>query len=97
MVVRRVGIFSLGKVLGFIYGLVGLVVGTLFTLLTLAGARAAGGDAGALAAAFTVGAIVILPILYGMGGFFAGLVFAVLYNLVAAIVGGVELELERRE
>lgn len=95
MVVKRIGIFSLGKVLGALYALLGLISGTLFTLATLAGARAVGDEGGALAAAFGVGAIIILPIAYGIAGFFAGLLAAVLYNVVAAVVGGIELELQR--
>ena len=35
MVQRRVGVLSLGKVLGVLYALQGLMVGALFTIVTL--------------------------------------------------------------
>ncbi|HSL84069.1 MAG TPA: hypothetical protein VLF66_14955, partial [Thermoanaerobaculia bacterium] len=42
---------------------------------------------------FGVGAVVLLPIFYGLMGFLAGLLTAALYNLAARVVGGLELEL----
>ena len=48
-------------------------------------------DFGAL---FGVGAVVAFPIFYGCLGF-VGLLFAAwLYNLVAGVVGGVEVEIQ---
>jgi hypothetical protein len=43
---------------------------------------------------FGVGAIVLLPIFYGLLGFVCALVGAALYNVVAKLTGGIELELE---
>ena len=42
---------------------------------------------------FGAGAVVILPIVYGCIGFVGGLIMAPLYNLVAKVVGGIEVEL----
>lgn len=41
---------------------------------------------------FGVGAIIIFPILYGALGFIFGLILGGLYNLLAGVVGGVEIE-----
>ena len=38
MVVRRVGVLSLGKVLGVLYALLGHIVGALFAIVSLLGA-----------------------------------------------------------
>lgn len=43
---------------------------------------------------FGVGAIIFLPIMYGIMGFIGGAIMAFVYNVVAGIAGGVELELE---
>jgi hypothetical protein len=43
-----------------------------------------------------VGAVIFLPIFYGIIGFVGGLISALLYNLIARLVGGIELEVEQR-
>jgi hypothetical protein len=98
MVVKSVGVLSVGKVAGCTYGLLGLIIGGFLTLLALAGAAVGGGgggDAGSAALFFGVGAIIIVPIAYGIGGFIGGIIMGALYNLVASIAGGIELNLQR--
>jgi predicted porin len=43
---------------------------------------------------FGVGAIVVLPIIYGIMGLIGGAIAAALYNLFSGMVGGVELDLQ---
>jgi hypothetical protein len=43
---------------------------------------------------FGVGAVFLLPIVYGIMGFLGGVITAVIYNLAAGAVGGLEVELE---
>jgi hypothetical protein len=43
---------------------------------------------------FGVGAIIILPILYGIFGALGGALTAVMYNVVAGMVGGLVVETE---
>ncbi len=99
-VVRRVGVFSCGKILGAIYAAFGLLAGALFSIFSLFGAMVgagAGGDGfpgAALGVFFGVGAIFILPIMYGLMGFVGGAITALIYNGVAGIAGGLELDLE---
>ena len=95
MVVKRVGILSMGKVLGCVNALLGLIVGGLFTFLSLFLFLAVGREAGP-ALLFGVGAIVILPVLYGVGGFIGGIILAVLYNFVASVIGGSRSSLRER-
>ena len=40
------------------------------------------------------GAIVAMPLFYGCIGFVGSLIVAALYNIVANVVGGVEVDLE---
>jgi hypothetical protein len=42
-----------------------------------------------------VGAIIVFPLLYGFLGFLAGIIGATLFNLVASMVGGIEIELSQ--
>lgn len=97
MVVRSVGVISLGKIMGLMYALFGLLMGGFFALLSFFGAAigAAQGVGGAwLGMLFGGGAVVIMPFLYGFFGFLGGVVTAALYNGVAALVGGLELDLQ---
>jgi hypothetical protein len=93
-IVKRFDVLSLGKVMGALYALLGLIFGALFSLMALVGAFAARGQEGAGALLFGVGAVVMFPILYGLAGFVGGIIVAALYNLIASITGGIELELE---
>jgi hypothetical protein len=97
MVIRKIGVGSVAKVCGVLYAVFGFIAGALFALIALAGAgigAAAADDPSAawLAPIFGVGAVIIMPICYGILGAIFGALGAVLYNVVAGIVGGLELE-----
>jgi hypothetical protein len=99
MVIRRIGVGSVAKIAGLLYAVAGFLIGACFALAAMVGAGigAASSDESAplwLAPLFGVGAIVILPILYGLlGAVFASL-GAVVYNVVAGMVGGLRVEVE---
>jgi hypothetical protein len=104
MTLRRIGVLSCGKVLGALYALLGLIIGGIYALFALlfavigvstaqeSGDALAGGAFGVL---FGVGSIILFPIIYGLLGFVGGLISALLYNLIARFVGGIELELDQ--
>ena len=98
MVIRRVGIGSVVKVSGVLYALLGLVMGLCFALFAMVGlgAAAATNDEvpGWLGSIFGIGAIVIFPIMYGVLGVIGGVIMAALYNLVASITGGLEIDVQ---
>jgi len=98
MVLKRFGVMSCAKVAGTLYGLLGILFGGIFALVSTLGlalGQNASGDAPAwLGAMFGVGAIVLFPIFYGIMGFIGGLITAALYNLLAGFVGGIEVELQ---
>ncbi len=97
MVLRRIGALSLAKVMSAIYGAMGLIIGAIIAVFSLFGAAiGAGAEQSAeplLGALFGVGAVVFLPIFYAIIGYLGGLIGAGLYNALAGIVGGVEVEL----
>jgi hypothetical protein len=96
MELRRVGPWSVAKVLGTMYAAMGLIFGAVFALIAVIGgsiAREASG-AGAFGAMFGVGAIVLLPLFYGVGGVVFGALSAWLYNVFAGMVGGIDVQLE---
>ena len=100
MIVRHVGVWSVARILGVLYGCIGLIVGLCVALLSTAGFGIAAAQGGPdappafVGALFGVGAIVILPILYGLMGLVGGAIMAALYNLFAGMVGGVEVDFD---
>jgi hypothetical protein len=41
-----------------------------------------------------VGALIIMPIFYGVIGFIGGIIGSLLYNLAAGVIGGIRMDLE---
>ena len=91
MVINRIAPFSLAKISGTLYAALGLIFGALFSLVAMAGFAAGNGNS-MFGALFGVGAIILFPIFYGCIGFVASLIGAWLYNVLAGMVGGVELD-----
>ena len=93
--VKRIGVLSLGKIMGVIYGGLGFLIGSIITLLSFLGFFLSQAIDLPFLPIFGIGAIFLFPLFYGFLGFFAGIFIAAVYNLVAGVVGGIELELER--
>ena len=96
--IRRISVvggLKMGAAIGFAYGcVIGFLYGGFLATLGLAGAAGPGGGGGAGAMAGAGLCIAILaPILYCLVGFVAGLVGAIVYNLVANATGGIEVDL----
>ncbi len=87
--IMKIGVLSLGKIFGILYGLMGVVMGVFFALISLI----FGGIATPMM--FGIGAVIFLPILYGVLGFIVGVLFAIFYNLTAKWVGGLDIETEK--
>jgi hypothetical protein len=94
MVIKRVEPMSIAKVAGTLYALLGLFFGALFSVASLAGGLLGGERGGALGALLGIGAIVLFPLLYGSIGFVMSAIMAVLYNFVAGMVGGIEIDVQ---
>jgi hypothetical protein len=98
-IVKSVGVLSVAKIMGLIYGCMGLIFAPLFLLMGLMGSAFGQQNsplAGIFGVGFGIGFAVLMPVLYGAMGFVVGAVGALLYNLFAKWVGGLELELELR-
>lgn len=99
--IKSVGVMSVAKVMGLIYGALGLLIVPIFLVIGLASsmavkqAQAAGGNIpAALGPVFAVMMAIGAPIMYGLIGFITGAISALIYNLIAGWVGGIEMELE---
>jgi len=91
-IVKSVGVLSAAKIMGLIYGCIGLIFVPFFLLFGLLGTLA-GQEKSPLAGIFSVGFAVFMPVIYAVFGFIGGAIGALLYNLFARWVGGFELEL----
>jgi hypothetical protein len=95
MIIKRVGPVSCAKIAGTLYAILGLLMGGVFSLVTLAGGFASNTpEAGGLVPMIGVGSIVVFPVLYGAIGFVTTLIGAWLYNVLAGIVGGIQIDLQ---
>lgn len=95
MVIKGIAPLSFAKVAGTLYAVMGLVLGCIFSLVAMAGGFGAGTSrAAGFGAIVGVGAIIFLPILYGVLGFIGTLIAAWLYNVIAGVVGGIELDVQ---
>jgi hypothetical protein len=95
MIVRRVAPLSFAKVSGILYALMGFVGGGIISVIAIVGgALSPDASSGFFGMAFGAAAVVILPIFYGCLGFVFALIGAALYNVIASMVGGLELDLQ---
>jgi hypothetical protein len=98
MVIRRVNPMSAAKIGGTLGVMLGVLVGACISLFMLAfgSAMAAASDEAAGGAIvgmfFGVGAIVVLPIMYGVGMFIMGALYSALFNVAAKWTGGLEVD-----
>ena len=98
MVIKRVSPMSAAKIGGTLGVMLGLVIGGCISLFMMAfgGAMAAADDEAAGGAIvgmmFGAGAIIVVPIFYGVFMFVMGALYAALYNVTAKFVGGLEID-----
>lgn len=94
MVLRSIGVLSMAKMMGTLYAVIGFILGLFFAMLSMIGAGFAERGSGIIAMVMGVGGVIILPIFYGAIGFIAGVVGSALYNVIAGMAGGIELDLQ---
>jgi hypothetical protein len=100
MTIKSVGVLSIAKIAAVVYAGLGLLGGIIFACFALVGA----GITSAMqqnaqlppvfSLVFGVGAIVAMPIIYGVMGFILGAISAWLFNIAAGIAGGVNIQVE---
>ena len=100
-IIKSVGVLSVAKILGLIYGCLGLTFAPFLLMMGLMGSALGQQQnsplVGAFGVGFGIGLAVLAPLLYGAMGFVMGAIGALLYNLFAKWVGGFELEMEVRQ
>lgn len=87
--VQRLSSFSVGqtaKVLGVLYGLMGLIIVPFFVLAAIFSPQRDG--------SIGLGVALALPVLYGFFGFVFTAIGCAMYNWVAGMVGGIEIKLD---
>jgi hypothetical protein len=100
MVLKRIGPVSAAKITGTLYAVMGLVIGIFFSLFSVLGMTVASGaqsEDRIFGLLFGIGAVLVLPVFYGVLGFVSTLVMAAIYNGLARLLGGVVLEFESHE
>lgn len=97
VVIRKIGVLSVAKVFGLVYAGIGLLLGAIVSVFSsigsLLGTLGQGNGNALWGLLFGVGAIIFLPIFYGVLGFLVTALSAAIYNLAAGLVGGIEIEI----
>src|SRR5689334_21537838 len=101
MTIRGFGVISLAKMYGLLMFIFWLIIGVIYGLIIIVVratmAAAVRGNAtmgGASSAAVGIGAMIGIPIFYGILGFIMGAIGALIYNALSGIIGGVKFDLE---
>jgi hypothetical protein len=81
--IRRFGVGQTAKVFGVLYALLGLVFLPIALLLSVVAPDTAG---------FGMGVAIAIPVVYGLFGFIFTAIACALYNVVAGMVGGIEID-----
>jgi hypothetical protein len=99
---KKIGVLSAGKVLGVLYLALGLIVGLPLACISLFFSSifaTAGIQEAEAAGAFLVSGVgglvvygICVPLFYGVLGFIGGIIAALIYNIVAGFMGGIEFE-----
>lgn len=100
MTIKRIDPVSVAKIAAVIYAVIGFLIGGIFSLLAVFGLALTGSQnpygsgtmSPLIGGAIGIGAVIVSPILYGIMGFIFALIGAWIYNMVAASVGGIQIE-----
>ena len=100
--IKKLGVLSAAKMQGVMGLVIGLIIGVIYGLIIIAysllGASILKGNSslavGGGGVVVGIIAMIAIPIIYGIIGFIGGAIGALLYNLFAGMVGGVEIEVE---
>lgn len=89
--IQRVGVVQLAKVMGVLYFLMGIV----FLVFYLVFSRSMPGAQGTAfpVAGYGMSMLIFMPVFYALLGVVFGALTAALYNVVAGMLGGVDIDL----
>lgn len=89
--IKQIDPISAGTTLGAMYGMIGVIIGGVMFLLTMVGTGISGNSMGLVTG---MGAIIMLPIIYGIAGFIGGILSAAVYNVVCGMTGGIRMKMD---
>ncbi len=103
--IKKLGIISVAKIYAVMMLVLSLLIaipyGLIIIVVSLIGGLGAGSQDGLAGLAVGGGGVVmgivvmiVIPIVYGFMGFIGGILSALVYNIFAGIVGGIEIEVE---
>lgn len=99
--IRKLGILSVAKIYAVMFLVMSLLISIPYGLMIIifgAAMLGTGEQAGFAAGggSIIIGLLVMIgvPIFYSIMGFIGGIIGALLYNLFAGLVGGIEIEVE---
>lgn len=92
--IRRVGVLRVGVISGMAYAALALVFVPFILFVSMVGVPMSEYGMGGGEWLFGPAIALLAPVLYGILGFIGGVVGALVYNLIAMMVGGLEIELE---
>jgi len=91
--IKRFEPLQLGKMLGILYGIMGLLFIPFFLFMGMISAQLPPEQRAGMMI-FGVGFALAAPVIYAVMGFLFGALGALIYNLVAKWIGGIEVEVE---
>lgn len=91
--VKRLGVISVGVFAGIATALFSFLMVCITFIFAMG--LGVGGRIGASEFGTGIGALIIAPLIYGLVGFIGGVLQAIVYNIVAGLSGGIEIELGR--
>ncbi|MBX3690381.1 hypothetical protein [Dokdonella sp.] len=92
MVIKRFNVLKLAIFQGALMAAFGLLAGLMVLIFGSMFAGALGKPSVGVFGG--IGALIFMPIMYGVMGFIGGAIGAFVYNLVAGVVGGIEIDVE---
>ncbi len=90
---KSVGVMSVAKMAGAMHVALGVLFAPVFLIMGMIGSMA-GQHPSPFGAIGGVALAVIAPIVYGVMAFVIGAIMALLYNLMAKWIGGIEFEVQ---
>jgi hypothetical protein len=91
--IKRFAPLQFGKMLAVLYGILGLLVLPIFLIMSLLASHIPAEQRAGMMA-FGIGFAFCLPVIYAVMGFIFGVLGALIYNVVAGWIGGIEVEVE---
>lgn len=100
--VKKLGVLSVAKMYAAMAFVISLLIaipyGLIIIVFSLMGASAARGDSamamGGLGIVGGIAVMILIPIVYTIMAFIGGAIGALIYNIFASFVGGIEIEIE---